>query len=72
MSKKLKPCPFCGSKPKWVKAQDTFGDYLIEGWKLECSSCWCSPLPNNYYGDKNKAIEKWNNRWIKNNGSDNN
>ena len=61
---KIKPCPFCGSKAKWVEVSDTMGDLLIKGYKLECSKCWCSPYPNNYTGNKEDAIVVWNTRHI--------
>lgn len=58
----LKSCPFCGGEAQYRKATDQIGNLVASTWKVECSNCWASPLPNNYEGDKRVAAARWNRR----------
>ena len=62
MNEELKPCPFCGSKARFVKVSDTMGSMKLTAWKVQCSKCWCSPYPNNAHGDKHVVAQQWNTR----------
>lgn len=64
MAKELRRCPFCGGEAEIREEVDTsFMDGVaFVAYKVVCSKCWASPLPNNYYGDKQEAIELWNRR----------
>ena len=55
MPNELKPCPFCGEKPKVCK-------YGIE-WCIECHSdtCWIVP-ETGLCESLEEAIQKWNRR----------
>jgi len=51
----LKPCPFCGETPVWVK----YGNK----WCLECHSPDCYIVPETgLYQTKEEAIEAWKRR----------
>lgn len=62
--RELRRCPFCGGEAEIRKEVDTsFMDGVaFVAYKVVCSKCWASPLPNNYYGDKQEAIDRWNRR----------
>ena len=62
--RELRRCPFCGGEAEIRKEVDTsfMGGVAFIAYKVVCSKCWASPLPNNYYGDKQEAIELWNRR----------
>ena len=57
MKTELKPCPFCGKKPKimdWT---------LVDEWQIACRYKHCPASPvTMFYADKDKAIAKWNKR----------
>ena len=58
MGEKLKPCPFCGSKPK---IGSLGGDK--ENWAIWCESCRMSYAETGLTGDTKTAIIKtWNRR----------
>ena len=52
---KLKPCPFCGKKPKVHFQLDDIGDY-----RVQCRNCGASTGEIVY--SKKEAIENWNKR----------
>ena len=64
MSEELKPCPFCGGEAKFVESRDSVipGKLEVVAWNVQCSKCGASTLPNNYYGDKKEAANRWNTR----------
>ena len=55
MKNKLKPCPFCGEKPKRIIE----GEYK----RFLCNNfdCWIKPRTD-WYADELTAIEAWNRR----------
>lgn len=57
-------CPFCGGEAKFVESRDSVipGKLEVVAWKVQCSKCGASTLPNNYYGDKKEAANSWNTR----------
>ena len=60
MSKKLKPCPFCGGDAT-ICYYDT-GDILgmTKGFGVQCKECFIATMP---YGNTEKdAIREWNRR----------
>ena len=59
---KLLPCPFCGGEAKIESISNSIGDILLVGYKVKCTQCYASTLPNNYTGDKQEAIKRWNTR----------
>ena len=63
MSKKLKPCPFCGNN---VMAYDYpgfkhNGKRVASVWSVFCKECGCQPYPDGNY-TKDEAIKAWNKR----------
>lgn len=56
MDKRLKPCPFCGSKNVKV--------WGVEGFWVECEECNCKgPYPlSMLHDDVDSAIAAWNRR----------
>lgn len=54
MSEELKPCPFCGGKPKLEKFRWTGIEYSII-----CTECGCRTFESNNY---NAVIKAWNTR----------
>lgn len=70
LSKKLKPCPFCGDTPildfKYASDEDEFGFWYPI---ISCFNCGCEMTSRNQYEDEMGAricsdylIEKWNMR----------
>lgn len=70
LSKKLKPCPFCGDTPildfKYVSDEDGFGFWYPI---ISCFNCGCEMTSRNQYEDEMGAricsdylVEKWNMR----------
>lgn len=62
MSDELKPCPFCGGEAKIESTSDQMGHLVLTGYIVRCSQCWCAPKPNNYDGNRQNAIDRWNAR----------
>lgn len=61
---KLKPCPFCGSMPKWVICGEN-NDLLRFGCLDNFMHCvvWMIPFTKPYYENAlQHAIERWNRR----------
>lgn len=54
MSKTLKRCPFCGSKPRFSASDDDYCAFVI------CTNDRCSARI--YLPQDGQAIEAWNNR----------
>ena len=51
----LKPCPFCGEIPKFIRYE--------RGWCVECRSNTCLIAPETpIFGTKEEAAEQWNRR----------
>ena len=60
MSKRIKKCPYCGSKPKYETYYDFVTSFELYG--LHCSNSKCSASPfTGYYDEKYQAKEAWNN-----------
>ena len=70
LSKKLKPCPFCGGTPildfKYASDEDGFGFWYPI---ISCFNCGCDMVDKNQYEDEMGAricsdylVEKWNSR----------
>lgn len=58
MSKKLKPCPFCGADPDIsVQEDDTEDTYYV----VACTNC---NMAHSSSDDENVAIRNWNDRPI--------
>jgi Lar family restriction alleviation protein len=53
-SKKIKKCPFCGSKPVIRFELDDIGDYLV--------MCDCGATCGGLVYSKDEAIDRWNRR----------
>jgi hypothetical protein len=66
---RLKPCPFCGSKPKIIKNTKliTIGNcnpkdkYITFSVACRVKKCFINPEPG-YFDFKDEAIMHWNNR----------
>lgn len=58
----LKPCPFCGGEAKIESESDQMGHLMLTGYIVKCSRCWCAPKPNNYDGNIQNVIDRWNTR----------
>ena len=57
---KLKPCPFCGSKP--ISGNYYYGRHIR--YIIGCSNTRCKVFPNTRYHDTpEEAIEAWNRRY---------
>ena len=70
LSKKLKPCPFCGDTPildfKYASDEDGFGFWYTI---ISCFNCGCEMTSRSQYEDEMEAricsdylVEKWNMR----------
>lgn len=62
MSKILKPCPFCGSKPKWDKSRRNFEDDKNAFYSLYCDNDNCGVVETYWHPSKELAIAAWNTR----------
>ena len=62
MSKRLKPCPFCGNKAEWKHSGISGRLYL------RCSQCRVGYDPQDYDGDLGTTEACWNTRKDTNNG----
>ena len=58
----LLPCPFCGGEAEIESISDQMGHLTLIGYIVKCSECWCAPKPNNYEGNIENAIKRWNTR----------
>lgn len=63
MAERLEPCPFCGGEAMIEEVSETIGDRIIKAYIVKCSKCWCAPKPNNYDGNKQNVIDRWNSRY---------
>lgn len=73
MNDELKPCPFCGGKPKLGHSSGSWGYYAARDW-VECSGCGvhATSFEDEIYDwgkrrqvsvdSKSKAAEAWNRR----------
>lgn len=60
MDKELKPCPFCGGKPKYLSTVRKSGRIIYEIW---CGNNDCDIGPEvTVWDDKEKIITAWNRR----------
>jgi len=58
MNEKLKPCPFCGGEPYFIK-DESYGDLF----EIGCSNRKCKLVVyTNDIAEKKKAIAAWNKR----------
>lgn len=59
----LKPCPFCGKKPKIVKNKAFTEINNSNFYKIGCisNSCLINPI-SGWSTDKSKLIKSWNKR----------
>ena len=55
----IKPCPFCGKKPKLDRISDNYADALYQ---IGCRYSLCNAKPNVIKIGKERAIEAWNRR----------
>lgn len=53
----LKPCPFCGRKPR-IESCENFGYFVI---------CKCGIEQSTLYAQKCDAVKRWNKRKIESN-----
>ena len=56
----LKPCPFCGGKPKIITFKHSYSRFLI--YQIMCFSCYTQPRFFVRGETEQKAIEAWNRR----------
>lgn len=57
----LKPCPFCGGKPEWVKMY--FNKSQTACYELQCMNPQCQIGPcTDAFEDSAEAAEAWNRR----------
>ena len=63
MPDELKPCPFCGHKPKIYKDLHKFVDIKepVQIWRVMCSKLDCVLLMSDFRTEE-QAIEAWNRR----------
>lgn len=61
MKPELKPCPFCGKKPKTERIEDTD---LKDMWIIYCDSkrCVVKPFLGYTYTTLDRALKAWNKR----------
>ena len=61
----LKPCPFCGSEAKILKAKANASGTRFAFWvqctNTELEECVCAPFTRDYETEKG-AVEAWNRR----------
>lgn len=66
MSKKIKPCPFCGSDKIMFSVEGYFKPWENAGMQLwyrcRCYSCGAEGIDDGSGTDMNKAIKSWNTR----------
>lgn len=58
MLEKLKPCPYCGEKPK--RPDDFFGADGENLWSVSCENVHCHVDIGVWHEDEDEAIRMWN------------
>lgn len=58
----LKPCPFCGGRPE-ILERFIHGVANRKHYWIRCSKCWVGQDLHRDYRTREKAIERWNQRY---------